>query len=156
MDRYGVRYVPVKSGGYKDLMSPFKGVDEEELAWMQQIVDRMHEQFLKAVTAGRKNLTYAQVKKLSDGRVFIAAEAERAGLIDEVGYFRDAVNALAERSGVTQPNVVEYQRERGLRDVFRASARLLRPRTVLDYAERGETIPLAGGLYFLWNAHELQ
>jgi protease-4 len=149
MDKYGVKYVTIKSGGFKDLISPFKGVDDEELAWMQRIVDRMNEQFVSAVAEGRKNLSYGQVKKLSDGKIYIADEALKAGLIDKVGYFRDAVNALAERAGVVSPNVVEYQREKGLRDMFRVSAHLFKPRSVFDLAGmEGELGPY--GLYFLW------
>jgi protease-4 len=124
-------------------------VDDEELAWMQRIVDRMNEQFVSAVAEGRKNLSYGQVKKLSDGKIYIADEALKAGLIDKVGYFRDAVNALAERAGVVSPNVVEYQREKGLRDMFRVSAHLFKPRSVFDLAGmEGELGPY--GLYFLW------
>jgi protease-4 len=149
MDKYGVKYVTIKSGGFKDLISPFEVVDDEELAWMQRIVDRMHEQFVLAVAEGRKNLSYDQVKKLSDGKVYIADEALKMGLIDMVGYFRDAVNALSERAGVVSPSVVDYQRVKGLRDVFRVSARLFKPRSVLDLAGV-EGNPNPYGLYFLW------
>jgi protease IV len=149
MDKYGVRYVTVKSGGFKDLVSPFKAVNDEEIAWMQRIVDRMQEQFVAAVAEGRKNLSYGQVKKLSDGKIYIADEALKVGLIDKVGYFQDAVNELAERAGVVSPNVVEYQREKGLRDMFRVSAHILKQRSVLGLAGvQGDPGPY--GLYFLW------
>jgi ClpP class serine protease len=109
----------------------------------------MHEQFVSAVVEGRKNLSYGQVKKLSDGKIYIADEALQVGLIDKVGYFRDAVNALAERAGVVSPGVVEYQRVKGLRDMFRVSALLFKPRSVLDLAGvEGNSNPY--GLYFLW------
>jgi ClpP class serine protease len=89
------------------------------------------------------------VKKLSDGKVYIADEALRVGLIDKVGYFRDAVNVLAERAGVVSPSVVEYQRIKGLRDMFRVSALLSRPRSVLDLAGM-EGNPNPYGMYFIW------
>jgi len=164
MDKYGVKYVAVKTGEFKDIMSPFKGIDGAELAYMQTIVDRMLEQFVSAVAGGRKNLSVERVKKLADGRIYIAGDAVALGLIDATGYFKDAVEALAERAGIAAPIVVEFESQRGIMSYFKAAAARLKPRSFFDrpvsdlapffgraapdgsMPAHGET----GGLYYLW------
>jgi protease-4 len=150
MEKYGVKYIAIKSGEFKDLVSPFKGIDEEEVSWMQNIVDQMLEKFIEAVEQGRKNLSYDEVRNLADGKVYIAKDALEKGLIDEIGYFEDAISVLAQRSGVYDPRPVEFQRERHLRDIFEWSFQRLRPVTFFDILEHEKTMnPF--GLYFFWD-----
>ena len=150
MDKYGVEYVAIKTGEYKDLMSPFKETDEEELSWMQDVVDQMLERFIDAVISGRKNLTRSKILELADGRVYIAKDALENGLIDEIGYFEDAVDILSERSGVTNPNLVEYQRERNIRDIFGWVLSEFRPGSITDVLNYDEGINRYG-MFFLWD-----
>ena len=126
MDRYGVKYVMVKSGEHKGLLSPFGGVGDEDIAILQRIVDDMLERFIDAVAAGRQNLTREEVTALADGTIYIAKEALTLGLVDEIGYFEDAVSALCSIASIGTPNVAEYRRSRGLKDMLGSmSARLL-------------------------------
>jgi protease-4 len=164
MDKYGVKYVAVKTGEFKDMMSPFKGINGAELAYMQTIVDRMLEQFVSAVAGGRKNLSVERVKKLADGRIYIAEDAVALGLIDATGYFKDAVEALAERAGIAAPIVVEFESQRGIMSYFKAAAARLKPRSFFDRpvsdlapffgrAAPDGSMPAPGdtaGLYYMW------
>ena len=164
MDKYGVKYVAVKTGEFKDMMSPFKGINGAELAYMQTIVDRMLEQFVSAVAGGRKNLSVERVKKLADGRIYIAGDAVALGLIDATGYFKDAVEALAQRAGIAAPNVVEFESQRGILGYFKAAAVRLKPRSFFDRpvselapffrrAAPDDSMPVpgdTGGFYYLW------
>jgi len=134
MDRYGVKYVMVKSGAHKGLLSPFGGVEDEDIEILQRIVDDMLDRFIDAVAAGRPNLTREEVTALADGTIYIAGEALRLGLVDEIGYFEDAVSALCSIASIDTPNVVEYRRSRGLKDVLGSmSARLL----VRSFSQKG-------------------
>lgn len=132
MDRYGVRYVMVKSGDHKGLLSPFSPVDDEDIAIVQGIADDMLQRFIDAVAGGRKNLTREEVERLADGRIYIAGDALKSGLIDEVGYFEDAVRVLSGIAAIGIPNVVEYQRARALRGIFGVSGTRLLPWTLRD------------------------
>lgn len=154
MDRFGVEYVAIKSGEHKDVISPFKPVDREEISWMQGIVDAMLEQFIEAVDRGRENLTREDVKKLANGQVLIAREALEKGLIDELGYFEDAVRVVSERAGVSSPVIVEFQRERSLRDLIGRVAVTL-PRSLLRRMLLEEALFRSTGMhpfevYYLW------
>ncbi|MBN2323295.1 MAG: signal peptide peptidase SppA [Spirochaetes bacterium] len=151
MDRYGVKYVMVKSGAHKGLLSPFSGVDDEDIAILQKIVDNMLDRFVDAVAAGRPNLTREEVTELADGTIYIAGEALEVGLVDEIGYFDDAVAALCSIASVDAPNLVEYRRSRGLKDVFGTmSARLfLRSFPQNGYIDGGDGIFDRFGIYYI-------
>jgi len=118
MDKYGVKYVPIKSAEHKDLVSPFKSIDESEITYLKAIVNQMLDNFIDAVDNGRKNLTRDEVKLLADGRIYSAKDAKKNGLIDEIGYYDDAIQILKERANVLNPRIVEYYKERNLRDIL--------------------------------------
>jgi protease-4 len=153
MDKYGVKYVMVKSGEHKGFLSPFTGVDDEDIAIVQNIADDMLRRFIDAVASGRENLTREDVERLADGRIYIAGEALKKGLIDEVGYFEDAVRVLASLASIGTPNVIEYQRTRGLRDFFGSVSARLYPWTIL----KNQLVPFGQdpasyvGIYYVWN-----
>jgi protease-4 len=150
MDKYGVEYIAIKTGKYKDLMSPFKETDREEISWMQDIVDQMLEQFIDVVASGRTNLTRNKIMNFADGRVYIAQDALEAGLIDEIGYFEDAVNILAERAGVEEPAIIELQKERNLKDIFSWALINIQPKSLADIVNYNEQ-KNPYGMYFLWD-----
>jgi protease-4 len=154
MNKYGVKYVAIKSSENKDLMSPFKGVDEKELAWMQDIVDQMLEKFIDAVDEGRTGLTRSEVEKLADGRLYVANDALGNGLIDEIGYFDNAVRVLSDRAGIVSPAIIKYRKERSFRDVFGWVALNVKPKTFMDILEREQNIR-SYGMYYLWEGASL-
>jgi protease-4 len=117
---------------------------------MQDIVDQMLEQFIDVVATGRTNLTRNEIMNFADGRVYIAQDALEAGLIDEIGYFEDAVNVLAERAGVEEPAVIEFQKERNLKDIFNWALINIRPRSLVDIVNYNEQ-KNPYGMYFLWD-----
>ncbi len=151
MDRYGVKYIIVKSGEHKGFLSPFGDVNEEEIFWLQGIVDQMLDQFVDAVDQGRKNLTREEVEELADGNIYIAKDALEKGLIDEIGYFEDAVRVLAQRAGIRAPYVVEYRRSRGLKDIIGKVSLNFIPASLI----KDRFIDQSGfdhyGLYYLWD-----
>jgi protease-4 len=148
MDEYGIEYVAVKSSEHKDSLSPFKPVDETEVEWMQGVVDRMLERFIDAIDQGRENLDRGEIERLADGRIYLAPDALDLGLIDRIGFFDDAVSVLAERAGVSEPVLVEFERQVNFRDII-GRVRVDLPRSFLDQRiveERGLRF------YFLWSA----
>jgi len=153
MDRFGVKYIPIKSSEHKDLISPFKKVDEKELVWMQEIVDSMLQKFISAVDEGRKNLSRDEIEKLATGKVYIASEALKYGLIDEIGYFEDAVRKLKEIAGVEEALLVDFQRTRGILDLFGVSF----PFSFISRLGKRESDlfnDLPYGPYYIWEGAE--
>ncbi|UCB46048.1 MAG: signal peptide peptidase SppA [Spirochaetota bacterium] len=156
MDKHGVKYVMIKSGEHKGLLSPFDSVDEEDISIIQAIVDQMLDRFIDAVDEGRKNLSHEDVESLADGRIYAAGDALEKGLIDEIGYLEDAVRVLANLAGIKTPNVVEYQRSRALRDIVGSISMRLIPAMFFQesniFEEQFYPMRQDGfGIYYLWD-----
>ncbi len=84
LERIGIRFETVKSGTYKDILSPDRPLTEEERQLLQSLIDSSYDQFVNAVAEGRQ-LSCEEVRKFSDGRVFSGAQAHELGLVDELG-----------------------------------------------------------------------
>ena len=89
----GVKVHLVRAGSLKGAGTPGTEIDAEVLAEMQRIVSGLNEHFLAAVASGRR-LSLDHVRKLADGRVHLAADAQRLGLIDAVGSLGDVLAKL--------------------------------------------------------------
>ncbi len=86
----GVKVHVIKAGEFKGAGVPGTAFSDSQQAEMQRVVNDINSQFLAAVREGRK-LTASQLKVVSDGRIWIAADAKRFGLIDEIGTFESAL-----------------------------------------------------------------
>ena len=113
LKKLGIKTEAIKSQELKDLGSPLHDLRPEEREILQEIIRHFYEQFLEVVLAGRKNLTREELLKLADGRVFTAQQAKDAGLIDHIGYLKDAIAAAKRLAGVTTAKVVLYHRPIG-------------------------------------------
>ncbi len=84
LDKIGIKFETVKSGLYKDILSPDKPLSEEGRALLQNLIDESYKQFTEAVSEGR-NIPVEEVKKFADGRIFTGTQAKKLGLVDEIG-----------------------------------------------------------------------
>ncbi len=89
LERIGIQFETVKSGPYKDILSPDRSLTKEERDLLQALINSSYEQFVTAVSEGRQ-LSIEEVKSFADGRVFTGAQAKEIGLVDELGDEEDA------------------------------------------------------------------
>ena len=80
----GIRFETVKSGAFKDILSPDRALSAEERNLLQALIDSSYAQFVEAVATGR-DLSPETVRTFADGRVFSGAQAKELGLVDELG-----------------------------------------------------------------------
>ena len=83
-EKIGIRFDTVKSGPYKDILSPDRPLSSDERALLQALIDSSYGQFVSVVAEGRK-LTPESVRSFADGRVFSGEQAKQLGLVDELG-----------------------------------------------------------------------
>lgn len=79
----------------------------EEIATMQNYVNRGYSLFRKRVAEGRKMST-EQVEKIAQGRVWLGTDAKNIKLIDGFGGLNDAIDKAAELAHLSSYQAVEY------------------------------------------------
>jgi protease-4 len=115
MGKLGIKSQIIKSGPYKDMGSPFRAMRDDERALLNSMVDTVWKQFVKDVQAGRPKLTEDQVKSMADGRIFTGEEALRLGLVDELGGYKEAIEAAKRLSGLSPDDDPQIIYENGRR-----------------------------------------
>jgi len=119
MSKIGVKSEVIKSGKHKDIASVFRGIGKEEREILQDVLDNVHNQFITAVSEGRKMLR-DDVQRIADGRIYTGEQALKIGLIDELGNLEDAVKAAAKLSGIKgEPSVVSKEEKFSLIGLLR-------------------------------------
>jgi protease-4 len=109
--KLGIEPVIIKSGRRKDWPSSFHYPTEEELEYYQKkVISPAFERFKNIVSDGRNELTVEDVNRLADGSIFSADEALSENLIDQIGYFDEAVSKAKQLAGIDDAQVVEYVR----------------------------------------------
>lgn len=106
-DRYGVKNVIVASGRNKDLLNPFKPVDEEQRQLLQTVVDEAYRQFLTRIQESRP-VDSSLLSEVADGRVMSGAQAKSYQLIDQTGSFHDVVTYVRQQIQASDAQVVVF------------------------------------------------
>ena len=100
--KIGISQQTVKAGEYKEagtFMRQWSKIEREQL---QELVNASYEMFVSDVAADR-NLDANKSKEWANARVFLARDAAKLGLIDEVSDYYSARAELEKLSGVAQP-----------------------------------------------------
>jgi len=95
MNKVGMRSEVVKSGKFKDIGSPMRDMTSEERKLLQGLIDDSYEQFVAAVSEGRK-MSVENVKTLADGRIYTGRQALNVKLVDKLGDLQDALDIAGE------------------------------------------------------------
>ncbi len=110
-EKLGLESTIIKSGENKDFGAQTQPFTEEDKKLWQAVIDETYESFVKII-ADNRNMSVADVKKLADGRVYTGRQAFALKLVDQLGYFDDAVDKAASLGGITAtPRVIEYKRQ---------------------------------------------
>ena len=99
LERIGIQFETVKSGLYKDILSPDRALTAAERQLLQDLIDASYGQFVAAVATGR-GLPEDDVRAFADGRVFTGAQAQTLGLVDQLGDEDAARRLAAELAGL--------------------------------------------------------
>lgn len=80
---------------------------EREMIFLQNSVNRGYDRFLKMVAEGRKK-SVAQIHEVAQGRVWLAPDALKVGLVDEIGSLDDAVKKAAQLAKLQEYHTKNY------------------------------------------------
>lgn len=107
MEKLGIEDATYKSGALKDVGSGSREVTEEDKKVLQGFVDSSYNRFVKIVADGR-GMSIDAVKQIADGRIYDGEQALDNGLIDELGYPEDVLDALKADYGLENAQVIDY------------------------------------------------
>ncbi|MBN1232323.1 MAG: signal peptide peptidase SppA [Candidatus Coatesbacteria bacterium] len=110
MDKIGVKVEPIKSSAYKDIMSPFRPMEEAEKKLLLETVTDVYEQFIEVVSKGR-NLSKGFVKQYADGRIFTGRQAKKYNFVDELGTYEDAIDLAKKEANLKKEASVKYYKK---------------------------------------------
>lgn len=150
-EKLGVMPVTVKSGTKKDWPSSFRKPNDSELQYMRdKLITPAIDRFKEIVVEGRSgSLTPADVNDLAaEAEIYVAAEAKKEGLIDNVGYLDDAVDSVKSLAGISDARVVRYRKPFSFRDFLAIRQASLPKLDKTTLYELGTPEVL-----YLWSAH---
>ncbi|MEO0453505.1 MAG: signal peptide peptidase SppA, partial [Verrucomicrobiota bacterium] len=95
-DKLGINVLTLTSGDMKDLLNPFRAAKPEEVEYVQNLINESYDRFLNIVADEREMDADALKNGVADGRIMSGVQAVKDGLIDETGYFEDAIEKIKE------------------------------------------------------------
>jgi protease-4 len=119
MDKVGIKSHTFKSGKYKDLLNPTREPTDEEQQMVQTLIMEVYDKFV-GIVAEERHMKVADLKNgMADGRILSGTQAQKAGFVNSLGDFDDAVDRALELGKVQKAKVVTYRPVFSLRHLLR-------------------------------------
>lgn len=97
--KIGVEQQIFKQGKYKDTFDPYAAkMDKDQAEMARGLIANLYRQMLTDIAEDRK-MKLEKIKEIGDGMIFPARLAQQMGLVDEIGYYKDAKKIAAEIAG---------------------------------------------------------
>lgn len=144
-DKLGVTFDGVTTNKFTDYETDLvigKNTDET-MKYMQTYVDRGYQNFLDIVSEGR-GMKPAQVDSIAQGRVWLASDAIKIKLVDQLGSLDDAVKKAAELAKAKEYHTKSYPGKGSWLDALMPSEK---KGSYLDSKLMGELKVMLGDLY---------
>jgi protease IV len=127
LNKIGVEDDVYKSGKMKDILNPARPSNKVEKIIIQNLVMESYNEFVDIVSKGRvtknKKLTvdYIKTSIVGDGRIFSGKQALKLGLVDDLGYFSDSVNAARKSAKLNKNNyqIITYDENLSFSDLIK-------------------------------------
>jgi protease-4 len=93
-----------KNAGWATITNPLNEVQKK---FIQTQVDDIYFDFVNKVANGR-NMSFEEIDKIGQGRIWSGIEAKNIGLVDTLGGINLAIKIAAESAGIEKFKIVEY------------------------------------------------
>ena len=150
LSKVGVDFSVYKSGEFKDMTGFWRSPTDRESEKFQELINEIFDNFVTVVAEGR-SLDEAKVREIATGEIMTAQKGIRQGLVDEIGDFKDALEAAAEAGGCKPtPRWIRPSRSLSQR-IFARSG--FGQRSGGQALIEGLGRMMAGGIYYLEPGH---
>jgi protease IV len=151
-EKIGIGTEVNKSGVNKDMGSPFREPTEEENVIFQRVIDELGQRFIHLVK-NHRHITSESEKEIKTGRIFLADQALKLGMIDRIGYLSDAIVQSKEMANIDpDAKVVVYRRSEFKNDnIYNIATSRLAPGLNLNRLGLFANMGLSeSGFYYMW------
>ena len=107
LGKLGIRNDGLGTGPFAGTLRPDRGLPDEAKEAMQLGIEAGYQDFIGRVAAERR-MTVEEVDRVAQGQVWTGARARDLGLVDELGDLDEALEAAAEKAGVSEDYRVAY------------------------------------------------
>jgi protease-4 len=153
MEKVGLEMRVHKSGKNKDMGSPFRETTNEEEQLFQGLTMGMADRFTDLVAKHRPRAS-DHMERIKTARVFLADEALKIGLVDQIGYLSDVIAATKEVAQLpAEARLVVYRRVEYKNDnVYNSRVGGSSPEPALiDTGLSRALPPMDAGFYYIWS-----
>ena len=117
-DNIGINAEQVGTNKNSNGYSVFEPMTDSFRMVTTESIEDIYKTFVTRVADGR-NMTFAEVDSIAQGRVWSGTEALSNGLVDELGSLEDAIKAAADLAQVSEYRTTNYPRyEKNFEDMF--------------------------------------
>ncbi|MBD2092688.1 signal peptide peptidase SppA [Microcoleus sp. FACHB-1515] len=114
----GITWDTVETNPFADSQTIARPKTPQELAIGQRVVNQIYDRFVSDVSTGRK-LDRNRVNEIAQGRVWSGIQAEKIGLVDQLGGLNAAIQSAADRAKLGEDFEIDsYPRSRSFREQF--------------------------------------
>ncbi len=153
MRKIGVNVAVHKSGRNKDMGSPFRTPSNEENKIMQALIDSLGKRFVDLVAQYRE-IAPETLREIATARIYIAADAQKVGLVDRIGYLDDALQQARKLAGLADNSKVVIYRRTSFPDdnIYNPLSTDTegKPPVLVDLGILEWVPPQTAGFYYLW------
>ncbi len=110
-NRLGITFDEVNLNDHATMNGVVKAFDTYEAKVIQESVENVYATFIERVANGRA-MPENDVLPIAGGRIWTGNQALDLGLVDEIGSFKEAINAAAELAGVDEYRINEYPKRK--------------------------------------------
>ena len=93
LEKLGIERRVYTSGKSKSMLDPFRPENPEDVAYLKNLQSDIHEQFIDYVRRRRGTRLNGEESELFSGRFWTGRQAEKLGLIDQIGRLHDVLEA---------------------------------------------------------------
>ncbi|MEM4819378.1 MAG: S49 family peptidase [Nanopusillaceae archaeon] len=119
LEKFGINVTIIKSTPYKDIGSFYRKLTDFEKEYLEYVLKSLTEKFIEDIKLKRQNINDIAFT----GLWFLAEDAKRYGLIDEIGEFEMVKKYIIERFNITEDLILfrikDFKRKKfSILDIF--------------------------------------
>ncbi|MFN7997913.1 MAG: signal peptide peptidase SppA [Bryobacteraceae bacterium] len=119
-DKLGINKDMILRGRYAAIDSDYKPLSPDELAKMKQGIDANYHDFVAKVAQARHK-PYDRIEPLAQGRVWLGSQADKNGLVDQLGGIDRAIELIKQKARIPASEnvtIVTYPPRRSILDLL--------------------------------------